>query len=107
MQVQKLLNLFEFIRTIESEIPAQHIHAWLVVAADGPISMGRVADKIGMTKATLTRILDKLSSKGVSDKSGLSLIKAERDPQDDRFVLLSLTSKGETLLKNMNKIIGG
>jgi DNA-binding MarR family transcriptional regulator len=106
MSVEKLLDLVRFIRSIESEFPAQHLHALLVVAAKAPISLGEVAREVGLSKASLSRILDKMSDKGIGQADGLGLLKAERDPKDDRFILLRLSQKGETVVKTLNLQIG-
>jgi DNA-binding MarR family transcriptional regulator len=62
-----------------------------------------------LTLAAISRAVDALGTSGRRDGKGskLGLLKTERDPTDDRFVLVFLTDKGKKMLQTLADITYG
>jgi MarR family transcriptional regulator, organic hydroperoxide resistance regulator len=58
-----------------------------------PRTVGEIGAELGMDNGTLTPLLKRLVSAG--------LVTRERDPQDDRRVLINLTATGEALREDV------
>ncbi len=61
----------------------------------GPISMGELAERQGVTLPTMTKIVSGLVERGQVER--------ETDERDRRVVRLRLTSDGETLFRDMHR----
>ncbi|NOY64977.1 MAG: MarR family transcriptional regulator [Nitrospirae bacterium] len=61
------------------------------IASEGPLSPGHLSQKINLSHATVTGIVNRLEKKG--------LIKKQPNKKDGRSVLLSVTKRGQSLLK--------
>ena len=62
------------------------MHALLWVGGDGPLMMGEIARRVGVTEKTITGIVDRLEARG--------LVQRERDAQDRRVVRVRATAEG-------------
>jgi DNA-binding MarR family transcriptional regulator len=67
--------------------PAQ-LHTVLWLGAEGPLTIGEIAGRLGITEKTITGVVDRLESDG--------LVRRVRDEQDRRVVRAELTRKGTT-----------
>ncbi|WP_257447274.1 MarR family winged helix-turn-helix transcriptional regulator [Archangium lipolyticum] len=65
--------------------PQLHSVAWL--GRDGPLSMGELARRVGVTEKTITGIVDRLEREGYAQRA--------RDSSDRRVVHVSLTPRGK------------
>jgi len=76
--------------------PAEHVlgptqrFALGIVVDEGPIRVGRLASRLGVTEATATRTADALAHAG--------LVERVRDQSDRRAVLVCATGRGEELI---------
>lgn len=68
------------------EVPPAQLHSLLWMRADGPLAMGDLARRIGVTEKTLTGIVDRMEAAGLAQR--------ERDAEDRRVVKVLLTAKG-------------
>ena len=64
---------------------------WSVGTSNG-VPIGQIAERISLSSATLTSIVDRLEEHG--------LVLRERSPEDKRQVLISLTPQGRTVLES-------
>ncbi len=62
------------------------IHALLSLGQDGPLTMGVLARRVGVTEKTVTGVVDRLEREGY--------LQRERDGADRRVVRVRLTPKG-------------
>lgn len=69
-----------------------HAHLWL--GLDGPLTMGELARRLGVTEKTITGIVDRLEKKGLAERGRLA--------SDRRVVEASLTEKGRDLWVQMD-----
>ena len=105
-----LLTGWEILRTHHRELPAQAVTVLLYVASHNPCHKQAIEEDQNLTTASCSRMVDLLCDghgrKGVSTK-GLGLITKTTDPSNKRRHLLSLTTKGESLVKLLKDIIYG
>ncbi len=98
---QVLVSLRQIIRAIdlhskrlerESGLTGPQLLVMQQVANHGRPTAGVIAGEISLSQPTVTSIIDRLERKG--------LLKRERNQQDKRKVMLSLTDAGEATLEN-------
>jgi DNA-binding MarR family transcriptional regulator len=79
----------------------------LAIAAKEGQSQTDLALACDLTLAAISRAIDALGTSGRRDGKGgkLGLIRTQRDPQDDRFVLVYLTEKGRNMLQTLANIV--
>ncbi|AZG46964.1 MarR family winged helix-turn-helix transcriptional regulator [Gordonia insulae] len=77
-------------RTPIAEYSAAQASALSVLASDGPMRMGELADRESIRMPTATALVDGLTKTG--------LVERRPDPQDRRAVIVSLTDYGQQLL---------
>ncbi len=75
----------------------------LEALADGPLTMGRLAGRVGMHQSTLTRVVAKLEKLGYAERA--------RDPENRRLVEVRITTAGSALYRTLdsecNRVVGG
>jgi DNA-binding MarR family transcriptional regulator len=76
------------------ELTPPQIHALLWVGRDGPLTMGELARRVGVTEKTATGLVDRLERDGH--------LARERDPEDRRVVRVRLTSGGAALYRRID-----
>lgn len=72
---------------IELELTGPQLHALMWLGHDGPLTMGELAHRLGVTEKGVTGVGDRLEEHGFCQR--------ERDTEDRRVVRLRLTGKGE------------
>lgn len=77
--------LAHLVESLEFTPPQLHSVIWLGV--DGPLSMGELARRVGVTEKTITGIIDRLERE--------DYVQRERDPSDRRVVHVRLTPRGQ------------
>lgn len=82
-------------RSLLSEwgITTSQLGALRETARSGPLSSGALAREVGVSQATVTRLVDRLETRG--------LVERVRDPDDRRRVMISVTPGGRALLKRV------
>lgn len=76
------------------EIPDAEIRCLLLFGEDRYLTAKGISNKLNVVKSRVTKIVDGLIQK--------ELIQKVQDPEDSRVVLLSLTSKGQAMLNEVN-----
>lgn len=71
------------------ELTPPQLHGVLWLGQDGPLSMGELARRVGVTEKTITGIVDRLEREGYALR--------ERDPSDRRVVHVRLTPRGREI----------
>lgn len=74
--------------------PQVHTVAWL--GRDGPLSMGEVAQRVGISEKTVTGIIDRLEK--------ARLVLRERQDSDRRVVRCRLTKGGEKIYRQLDEL---
>jgi len=78
---------------VEGNVTIPQYRALVVLASRGPQSAGALADALGVHSSTLTRLCDRLVTKG--------LITRAPEPGNRRSVTLALTARGRGLVRSV------
>jgi DNA-binding MarR family transcriptional regulator len=79
--------------SVDDVVSAPQLRILVLTANRGPITVGTVANALGVHASNATRLVDRLVGRGLVDR---------RDaPQDRRTVILSLTPKGHDLVESV------
>src|SRR5919197_709616 len=70
----------------EAQLTPPQIHAVVWLGQDGPLTMGELARRLGVTEKTITGLVDRLEAGGYLER--------ERDQEDRRVVPARLTNEG-------------
>jgi DNA-binding MarR family transcriptional regulator len=70
----------------EAQLTPPQIHAVVWLGQDGPLTMGKLACRLGVTEKTITGLVDRLEAGGYLER--------ERDQEDRRVVRARLTKEG-------------
>jgi len=76
----------------ELELAGPQLHALMWLGSDGPLTMGELAHRLGITEKGVTGVGDRLEEHGYCQR--------ERDTEDRRVVRLQLTGEGEALFQH-------
>jgi DNA-binding MarR family transcriptional regulator len=68
------------------------------LAASGPLTVGEQADHLGLSKPTVSELVDRLETKG--------LVSRMRDDRDRRRVFVWLTAAGQALVRAHPQVLG-
>jgi DNA-binding MarR family transcriptional regulator len=72
-----------------------HLNVLSVLDADGPLPMGRLADALDVSVASVTGIVDRMEKRG--------LVERRRDEADRRVVLVDLADGGREALRRISE----
>ncbi|MCY1014874.1 MarR family winged helix-turn-helix transcriptional regulator [Pyxidicoccus sp. MSG2] len=79
------------------QLTPTQIHALMWLGNDGPTNVGVLAQRIGITKKTITGVVDRLEH--------MNLVERARDAEDRRAVVARLTERGEALYHQINRSV--
>jgi DNA-binding MarR family transcriptional regulator len=78
----------------EAQLTPPQIHAVVWLGQDGPLTMGEVARRVGVTEKTITGLVDRLEAAGYLER--------ERDREDRRVVRARLTKRGADVYREID-----
>jgi DNA-binding MarR family transcriptional regulator len=78
----------------DHQLTPTQIHALMWLGNDGPTHVGVLAQRIGITKKTITGVVDRLED--------MKLVERARDAEDRRAVVARLTDQGTALYDRIN-----
>ncbi len=81
--------------SIEVAFTGPQVHSLTWLGFDGPLTMGELARRCGITEKTITGIVDRMEK--------LSLFVRERDDHDRRVVRVKLTKDGDAAFQHMRE----
>jgi DNA-binding MarR family transcriptional regulator len=79
----------------EGQLTPPQLHALLWLGHDGPLTMGELARRVGVTEKTITGVADRLSH--------ADLVARERDALDRRIVRARLTARGAGVHRHLQE----
>lgn len=99
----------EVIRGIQSDIAAPAIVVFLLVASapQSTLSMVELAERLGMSQASVSRNVAMLSKINRHKEPGYDLLRWDLDPQDFRRKVVTLTARGQRLAARMSARLQG
>ena len=78
----------------EAQLTPPQIHAVVWLGQDGPLTMGELARRLGVTEKTITGLVDRLEAGGYLER--------ERDQEDRRVVRARLTTEGAKVYREID-----
>jgi DNA-binding MarR family transcriptional regulator len=78
----------------EAQLTPPQIHAVMWLGLDGPLTMGELARRVGVTEKTITGLVDRLEAAGYLER--------ERDREDRRVVRARLTERGAEVHRDID-----
>jgi len=72
-----------------------HLGVLMTLAAEGPISMGRIAQSLDVSVASATGIIDRMEQRGY--------VLRQRSPDDQRVVMVRRTESGDAVLADLRE----
>jgi len=101
----KLLQMFEQLRELDHEMPAQLLSCFLYVASHNPCHKVALEEALELSVASGSRNIDRLCEVNRLKKPGLGLVQKEEDPSNRRRLIISLTLKGKELIKDLKTAV--
>jgi DNA-binding MarR family transcriptional regulator len=100
--------LMEF-RKHNSDITANQVLVFLMIAARPGISQKEIGEEIGLDSGSMARIAALLSDRGLpaQDRAGMDLIRIDLVPGDYRKKGLFLSKKGRAVLTTLRNFMAG
>ena len=81
------------------------VQVFLEVAnADGPVTFRELEDALGLTNSAVSRTVSALGQTNRKGQPGYDLLKVDADPAEGRRFIVTLTSKGRALKRQLQKL---
>lgn len=81
-----------------SGVALREFYVLVCIGESGPLSQQRVADRLGLDRSDLVKVLDRLEAAG--------WVRRERDTEDRRRHLLTLTDTGRATVGRVEEVSG-
>lgn len=98
-------RLLEAFRKLDPDLPIQYALSFMTIAQSDGISVGELAERLGIAQSSASRNVAALSRWHSFGKAGLNLVQAQEDPRERRRKLVTLTDQGHAFLAELNAII--
>jgi DNA-binding MarR family transcriptional regulator len=85
-------------------LPLHHIQVYLMVARAEPCLYEQIEQELGLSNASVSRTVNALSDTHRTGREGLRLLAVTKDPEERRRYLVSLSSRGRALLRQIKSL---
>jgi len=106
-EITLVVRVLEEFRRLDPDLPIQYALSFLTIAQHEGMSMGELAQHLGIAQSSASRNIAALSKWHSFGKAGHDLVEAHEDPRERRRKLVQLTPKGQKLVKILEAIMGG
>lgn len=106
-EITLVVRVLEEFRRLDPDLPIQYALSFLTIAQHEGMSMGELAQHLGIAQSSASRNIAALSKWHSFGKAGHDLVEAHEDPRERRRKLVQLTPKGQRLVKILEAIMGG
>lgn len=101
-----LSELIELLRIeIDPEVPIQQVQVLLQVALMGKATQHEIGERVGLSKASMSRNIAALGPVNRFRQKGHGLLHTYEDPQYRRQKIIELTPAGKTLVKKIESLV--
>ncbi|MBP2311510.1 MarR family winged helix-turn-helix transcriptional regulator [Azospirillum soli] len=105
-EVATVVHVLEAFRTLDPDLPIQYALSFMTIARNEGISIGELAERLGIAQSSASRNVAALSRWHSFGKAGLDLVQAQEDPRERRRKIVTLTDKGRAFLDELRAIVG-
>ena len=102
---QKTMNILNCFKDINCEMPLQQMETFLAVARMGKCTVAELDRHLPQQQQAIARNVRILCAVASPTRAGFDLIQQVLDPYDSRKRQLTLTAKGELLIKNLSEAL--
>ncbi len=104
-EVATIVHVLEAFRTLDPDLPIQYALSFMTIAQSEGISIGELAERLGIAQSSASRNVAALSRWHSFGKAGLDLVQAQEDPRERRRKIVTLTDKGRAFLEDLRAIV--
>ena len=104
-EVATVVHVLEAFRTLDPDLPIQYALSFMTIAQSEGISIGELAERLGIAQSSASRNVAALSRWHSFGKAGLDLVQAQEDPRERRRKIVTLTDKGRAFLDDLRAIV--
>ncbi|MBP2300303.1 MarR family transcriptional regulator [Azospirillum picis] len=104
-EVLTIVQVLEAFRKLDPDLPIQYALSFMTIAQSEGISIGELAERLGIAQSSASRNVAALSRWHSFGKAGLDLVQAQEDPRERRRKVVTLTDKGHAFLADLRAII--
>ncbi len=105
--IGRVIRALEAFRRLDPDMPIQYALSFLTIARNEGMSMGDLAQKLGIAQSSASRNIAALSRWHSFNKPGHDLVEAHEDPRERRRKLVRLTARGHALIAELDLILAG
>jgi len=106
-EVATVIRVLEAFRRFDPDMPIQYALSFLTIAQHEGLSMGDLAQRLGIAQSSASRNIAALSRWHSFGKAGHDLVEALEDPRERRRKIVSLTPRGHRLIEALRALVAG
>ena len=104
-EVTTVVHVLEAFRKLDPDLPIQYALSFMTIAQNEGISIGELAERLGIAQSSASRNVAALSRWHSFGKAGLDLVQAQEDPRERRRKIVTLTDTGRAFLDELRAIV--
>lgn len=105
--MERMLRVMELLRVLDRSVPAQALACLFYIASHDNCHKQALEEDLGLTTASSSRNIARLTSEHYLGKPGMDLITKEVDPIDRKRLTLRLTKRGHDLIRQIESTLYG
>jgi DNA-binding MarR family transcriptional regulator len=87
-----------------AQLPLHHVQLFLVVASKGSCTYREIEEALSLSNASVSRTINSLAQVHRTGREGHQLLVVHKDPEEGRRHLVSLSSRGKAILRQLDRI---
>src|ERR1700761_1565975 len=106
-EIATVVRVLEAFRRFDPDMPIQYALSFLTIAQHEGMSMGELAQHLGIAQSSASRNIAALSKWHSFGKAGHDLVEAHEDPRERRRKIVRLTARGHHLIAVLRALVAG
>ena len=106
-EITIVVRILEELRRLDPDMPIQYALSFLTIAQNEGLSMGDLAQRLGIAQSSASRNIAALSKWHSFGKAGHDLVEAHEDPRERRRKIVRLTARGHHLVSVLRALVAG
>ncbi len=106
-EIATVIRVLEEFRRLDPDMPIQYALSFLTIAQNEGLSMGDLAQRLGIAQSSASRNIAALSKWHSFGKAGHDLVEAHEDPRERRRKIVNLTARGHHLIAVLRALVAG